>query len=71
MVVLRMTEVTEEEKLLENAETLGNYLGSQLQQLKSRHLSINDICGLGLFWTIVLVKNQVEKTSLCCLTERY
>ena len=71
MVVLRMTEVTEEEKLLENAETLGNYLGSQLQQLKSRHLLINDICGLGLFWTIVLVKNQVEKTSLCCLTERY
>ena len=61
MVVLRIIGVIEEEKLLENVETLGNYLGSQLQKLKSRHLSISDICGLGLFWTIVLVKNRLKK----------
>ena len=61
MVVLRIIEVIEEEKLLENVETLGNYLGSQLQKLKSRRLSISDICGLGLFRTIVLVKNRLKK----------
>ena len=57
IAVLRMTKVTEEEKLLKNTEELENYLGSQLQQLKPGYLSIGSVFGLGLFWTIVLMKN--------------
>ena len=49
-------------KLVERARELGGYLGERLNWLKTRHPSIGDVRGLGLFWAIELVKNQARKT---------
>jgi taurine--2-oxoglutarate transaminase len=48
--------------LVERSREMGGYLGERLHWLKERHLSIGDVRGLGLFWAIELVKNQIRKT---------
>jgi taurine---2-oxoglutarate transaminase len=47
--------------LISAAKRQGEYLGSRLQELKERHLSIGDVRGLGLFWAVELVKNRETK----------
>jgi taurine--2-oxoglutarate transaminase len=47
--------------LADRAAELGGYLGGKLNELKSRHPSIGDVRGLGLFWCVDLVKNRVSK----------
>ncbi|MFI5420623.1 MAG: aminotransferase class III-fold pyridoxal phosphate-dependent enzyme, partial [Nitrososphaerales archaeon] len=39
----------------------GEYLGKRLTELKSRHRSIGDVRGLGLFWALELVKDRETK----------
>jgi taurine---2-oxoglutarate transaminase len=47
--------------LVERAKKMGAYLGEKLTALKSKHPSIGDVRGLGLFWGIDLVKNRKTK----------
>jgi taurine--2-oxoglutarate transaminase len=47
--------------LAERAVELGSYLGQKLNGLRSRHPSIGEVRGLGLFWAVDLVKNQSTK----------
>ncbi|HVG27139.1 MAG TPA: aminotransferase class III-fold pyridoxal phosphate-dependent enzyme [Acidobacteriaceae bacterium] len=48
--------------LVNRAREMGVYLGEKLNALKSRHPSIGDVRGLGLFWAVELVKDQQAKT---------
>ena len=50
--------VLEEEKLQENARTIGAYLITGLKNLKEKHAIIGDVRGKGLFLGIELVKNK-------------
>ena len=44
--------------LIERSREMGEYMGQQLNELKTKHPSIGEVRGLGLFWAIALVKNQ-------------
>ena len=48
-------------KLNERATQMGAYLGEKLQVLKTKHVSIGDVRGIGMFWAVELVKNQRTK----------
>jgi len=54
-------EVYEEDHLIENAATLGKYLGEALEEIKSRHPSVGDVRYIGLFSTLELVSNRATK----------
>ena len=47
--------------LIAKAKELGRYLGKRLEEIKSRHPSVGDARGLGLFWALELVKNRGTK----------
>ena len=47
--------------LIAKAKELGRYLGKRLEEIKSRHPSVGDARGLGLFWALELVKNRRTK----------
>jgi taurine--2-oxoglutarate transaminase len=47
--------------LISKARTMGEYLGKKLNELKSKHPSIGDVRGIGMFWAVELVKNQKTK----------
>lgn len=49
--------------LIEHTNEMGAYMSARLNELKARHKSIGDIRGLGLFWAVVLVKNQQTKEA--------
>jgi len=50
-------------KLNDRANEMGKYLGDKLNALKSKHPSIGDVRGIGLFWAVEIVKNQHTKES--------
>jgi 4-aminobutyrate aminotransferase-like enzyme len=54
-------EVIEEEKLLENAETVGKYFRERLEELQAKHPLIGDVRGLGLMQGLELVKDRETK----------
>jgi taurine---2-oxoglutarate transaminase len=54
-------EAYEEDHLIENAVTVGKYLGKALEKIKSRHKSVGDVRYIGLFSTIELVTNRQTK----------
>jgi taurine--2-oxoglutarate transaminase len=41
---------------------MGQYMGEKLHALKPKHPSIGEVRGLGLFWALEMVKDQVKKT---------
>lgn len=47
--------------LIERANEMGAYLGDKLNALKAKHRSIGDVRGIGLFWAVELVKDQITK----------
>ncbi len=53
--------VYEEDGLIDNAATLGKYLGEALEDIKERHSSVGDVRYIGLFSTIELVVNRETK----------
>jgi taurine--2-oxoglutarate transaminase len=57
-------EVYKEDRLIENAATLGKHLGSELEELKTRHPSVGDVRYIGLFSTIELVQNPAAKNPI-------
>jgi taurine---2-oxoglutarate transaminase len=60
-----------EDGLLEAARTNGEYLGERLRQCARGHPCVGDVRGLGMFWTIELVKDRVTKEPLRRATEKY
>ncbi len=48
--------------LVNRAREMGKYLGDKLHALKPKHPSIGEVRGLGLFWALEMVKDQVSKT---------
>ena len=50
-----------QESLMRNAETMGDYLLSQLRELQKRHPMIGDVRGKGLMIGVELVKDPVTK----------
>ena len=57
-------EVYEADHLIENAATLGRYLGEALESIKTRHPCVGDARYIGLFSTLELVKNRETKEIL-------
>jgi len=51
----------EEDKIFENARSVGKYLGRRLEELKSRHPSVGDVRYIGLFSALELVKDRTTK----------
>ena len=47
--------------LVERANEMGAYLGSKLVHLKTKHPSIGEVRGIGLFWAVELVRNRTTK----------
>jgi taurine--2-oxoglutarate transaminase len=63
--------VLQQDGIVDHAKELGEYLGERLTELTEEHQSIGDVRGLGLFWTIELVKDRVTKEPLRRATEKY
>jgi taurine--2-oxoglutarate transaminase len=47
--------------LIERARVMGQHLGKQLKTLQEKHPSIGDVRGIGLFWSLELVRNRKSK----------
>src|ERR1700723_312157 len=47
--------------LVNRAKQVGAYLGDKLKALKPKHPSIGEVRGLGLFWALEMVTDQVKK----------
>ena len=60
-VGLAVLDVIEDEGLVENAATVGNYVLQGFQELQSRHEIIGDVRGRGLFFGIDLVSDRETK----------
>jgi taurine--2-oxoglutarate transaminase len=56
--------------LINRAAVEGAVLGSKLRQLASRHKSVGDIRGLGMFWAIDLVKNKETKEPFATFKDK-
>lgn len=57
-------EVIENEDLLQNVNRTGAYLEAGLRQLASRHESIGDVQGCGLFWGLDMVADPATRDPL-------
>ena len=57
-------------KLIDRANVSGAYLGKKLSELKTKHRSIGDVRGIGLFWAVELVKNQKTKEPFNSYTDK-
>src|SRR6187551_2050635 len=53
-----------EEGIVENSAAQGEYLRGALASLASRHPSIGEVRGLGLFWGLELVRNRETREPL-------
>ncbi len=56
--------IYEEDNLIENSATLGDYLLQRANELKEKHPCVGDVRGLGLFVGLELVKNKKTKEPL-------
>jgi taurine---2-oxoglutarate transaminase len=56
--------------LVERSRDMGSYLGEKLLALKTKHLSVGDVRGLGLFWAVELVKNRTTKQPLNTMQDK-
>ncbi len=61
---LATIEAYEEEKIFENARSVGRHLGLRLEELKAKHPSIGDVRYIGLFSALELVKNRETKEGM-------
>jgi taurine--2-oxoglutarate transaminase len=57
-------EVYKDDRLIENATTVGKYLGEQLEKIKQDHQCVGDVRYIGLFSVIELVRNESSKQPL-------
>jgi taurine---2-oxoglutarate transaminase len=61
---LEMLSIYEDEKLIENAFAMGQYMNQQLEKLKLKHISVGDWRNTGLLGCIELVKNRKTKEPM-------
>jgi 4-aminobutyrate aminotransferase-like enzyme len=54
-------DVIEEESLLENAHTVGNYFRTKLEALQDKHPLIGDVRGMGMMQALELVRDRQSK----------
>jgi taurine--2-oxoglutarate transaminase len=63
--------VLQEDGIVDHVRKMGEYLGHRLTALAEKHRSIGNVRGMGLFWTIELVKDRASKEPLRRATEKY
>jgi taurine--2-oxoglutarate transaminase len=56
--------------LMDRAVEMGSYVGKKLNDLKSKHRSIGEVRGIGLFWAVELVRNQKTKEPFNSYTDK-
>jgi len=56
--------VLEEEKIIENARTVGAHLRVRLEQMKTKHACVGDVRQVGMFSCMELVKSKKTKEPL-------
>jgi taurine--2-oxoglutarate transaminase len=61
---LETLKIYEDENLIENAATMGNYLNEKIELLKQKHPSIGDWRNTGLLGCLEIVKNKVTKEPM-------
>jgi taurine--2-oxoglutarate transaminase len=61
---LETLKIYEDDKLIENAVTMGKYMDSRIEELKQKHPSIGDWRNQGLLGCIELVKNRETKEPM-------
>ncbi len=54
----------EEDNIFENARDVGKYLGSRLEELKTKHPAVGDVRYIGMFSALELVKNRQSKEPI-------
>ncbi len=57
-------QVYQEDRLIENAQRMGEVLARELARLKERHPSVGDVRSIGLFGVVELVKNRETREPL-------
>jgi 2,2-dialkylglycine decarboxylase (pyruvate) len=60
-VGLANIEVIEEERLLENAERMGERFGRGLKEIEDRYEIVGDVRGIGLLWGVEIVRDKDSK----------
>jgi 4-aminobutyrate aminotransferase-like enzyme len=63
-------DVIEDERLLENAVTVGGYTLTKLKKLADRHMLIGDVRGAGMFFAVELVNDARAKTPATAQAKR-
>jgi taurine--2-oxoglutarate transaminase len=56
--------------LVNRAREMGKYLGEKLHALKPKHPSIGEVRGVGLFWALEMVTDQVKKTPFNTMQDK-
>jgi len=56
--------VYREDRLIENARSLGAVLSAELERLKQRHPSVGDVRSIGLFGIVELVKDRATREPM-------
>jgi 4-aminobutyrate aminotransferase-like enzyme len=69
-VGMAVLDAIEDESLLENAVTVGNYTLERLSKLADRHELIGDVRGAGMFFAVELVSDRKAKTPATAQTKR-
>ncbi|NET38920.1 MAG: aminotransferase class III-fold pyridoxal phosphate-dependent enzyme [Cyanothece sp. SIO1E1] len=60
-----------ENEVLPGVDEKAEYLASKLHQLKEKYSFVGDVRGLGLMWTMELVKDQESKESFRKFGDKY
>lgn len=69
--VLAGINVSNEEKILDRVREMGQYLGNRLKTLEQTHKSVGEVRGIGLFWTLELVRNRETKEPFTKQMDNY
>ena len=57
-------ETIKEENILDHVSKVGRYLGDRLKELQDRHKCVGHVDGIGLMWSLHLVKNKETKEPI-------
>lgn len=69
-VGMAVLDVLKEEKLLENAKTVGEYVIAGLKKLQAKHPLIGDVRGRGMFFGVEMVKDRTTQEPAGDATKR-
>jgi taurine--2-oxoglutarate transaminase len=61
---VRVIQIYQEDRLIENSEKMGKYLLERAMELKEKHPCVGDVRGLGLFVGLELVKNKQTREPI-------